>query len=105
MFIGRESMSSMGTLVAVANEFSIRYNRLKTILGGLSIAVPGELRAYRRAWQEFGGGVSWSDLFQPTIQLCTEGFQTSSAQAAAIEQNRQLILNDPAMRYVNSVID
>ena len=72
----------------------------KTISGGLAIAVPGELCAYRRAWQEFGGGVSWSDLFQPTIQLCREGFQVSSAQATAIQQNRQLILSDPAIRFV-----
>lgn len=83
MFVGRERMSS---------------------IGGLSIAVPGELRAYRKAWEEFGGGVSWSDLFQPTIHLCTEGFELTPPQAAAIQQNQQLILDDPALRFVNQII-
>ncbi|UJR13097.1 hypothetical protein I4U23_000121 [Adineta vaga] len=77
MFIGKEHMSSTG---------------------GLAIAVPGELRAYRKAWKEFGGGVSWNDLFQPTIQLCKDGIPISSALASAIQQNQQIILNDPTMK-------
>ncbi|CAM4874212.1 unnamed protein product [Rotaria socialis] len=77
MFIGRENMS---------------------MTGGLAIAVPGELRAYKKAYDEFGGGVPWRDLFQPTIQLCRNGFIVSASQAAAIAQTRSLILNDPAMR-------
>ncbi|CAF1275262.1 unnamed protein product [Adineta ricciae] len=77
LFIGKENLSS---------------------IGGLSIAVPGELRAYRKAYEEFGGGVSWKDLFQPTIQLCRQGFPISSALAQAIQQNKQLILNDPNMK-------
>lgn len=80
-------------------------NFLSTIVGGLSIAVPGELRAYRKAWEEFGGGVSWSDLFQPTIQLCTDGFELTSQQAAAIQQNQQLILDDPTLRFVECLMN
>jgi len=70
------------------------------VLGGLSIAVPGELRAYQKAYQEFGGGVTWSDLFQPTIQLCRNGFVVSASQAAAIKQTEPYILNDPTLRFV-----
>ncbi|CAF0992915.1 unnamed protein product [Rotaria sordida] len=77
MFIGRENMS---------------------VIGGLSIAVPGELRAYKKAYEEFGGGVLWKELFQPTIKLCREGFRISEAQAQAIKQTTQVILNDATMR-------
>ncbi|CAF1581510.1 unnamed protein product [Rotaria sp. Silwood1] len=77
MFVGRENMS---------------------MIGGLAIAVPGELRAYKKAYDEFGGGIPWRDLFQPTIQLCRNGFVISSSQAAAIKQIKSDILNDPTLR-------
>ncbi|CAF2653013.1 unnamed protein product [Rotaria sp. Silwood2] len=77
MFIGRENMS---------------------MTGGLAIAVPGELRTYKKAYDEFGGGVPWRDLFQPTIELCRHGFVVSPSQAAAIKQTRSDILNDPTLR-------
>jgi len=77
MFIGREEMST---------------------IGGLAIAVPGELRAYERAYLDFGGGVPWRDLFQPTINLSRNGFVVSKSQAQAIQQTRPYILNDPALR-------
>ncbi|CAF3967088.1 unnamed protein product, partial [Rotaria sordida] len=79
MFVGRENMS---------------------IIGGLAIGIPGELRAYKKAYEEFGGGVSWKELFQPTIQLCREGFHVSETQAEAIKEESNAILNDPAMREV-----
>jgi gamma-glutamyltranspeptidase/glutathione hydrolase/leukotriene-C4 hydrolase len=70
------------------------------LLGGLAIAVPGELKAYQAAHTRFGGGVSWSELFQPTIRLCREGFVVSATQATAIRQSSDYILNDPAMRLI-----
>ena len=72
--------------------------RSSDISGGLAIAVPGELRAYKKAYDEFGGGVSWSDLFQPTIQLCENGFVISASQAAAIRQTTPFILKDATLR-------
>ncbi|CAF5006637.1 unnamed protein product, partial [Rotaria sp. Silwood1] len=77
MFIGRENMS---------------------VTGGLAIGVPGELRTYKKAYEEFGGGVSWKELFQPTIRLCREGFRLSEAQAEAIQEQARVILNDSGMR-------
>jgi gamma-glutamyltranspeptidase/glutathione hydrolase/leukotriene-C4 hydrolase len=71
---------------------------MMSLLGGLAIAVPGELKAYQAAHTRFGGGVSWSELFQPTIRLCREGFIVSISQATAISQSSDYILNDPAMR-------
>jgi len=77
-----------------------------SILGGLAIGVPGEIRAYEKAYKEFGGGVAWKDLFEPTIQLCEQGFVISAPQGAAILQNTAIILADPALRFfvfINSI--
>jgi gamma-glutamyltranspeptidase/glutathione hydrolase/leukotriene-C4 hydrolase len=69
-------------------------------LGGLAIAVPGELRAYEKAYNDFGGGVPWKDLFQPTIDLCRNGFVISASQGQAIAQTRSFILKDPVLRLI-----
>ncbi len=66
----------------------------------MAIATPGELLAYRTAYEQFGGGVSWSTLFNPTIRLCEKGFHVSRALAYAIKQNKQFILNDTQLREV-----
>ncbi|CAF1527772.1 unnamed protein product, partial [Rotaria sordida] len=77
MFIGKENMS---------------------LIGPLSIATPGELLAYHKAYKEFGGGVPWSTLFTPTIRLCEKGFQVSRALAHAIQINKERIINDSQLR-------
>jgi gamma-glutamyltranspeptidase/glutathione hydrolase/leukotriene-C4 hydrolase len=73
---------------------------LNLLIGGLAIAVPGELRAYEFAHRQFGGGVPWPDLFNRTIDLCLNGFIVSVSQASAIAQTGPYILNDPAMRLI-----
>ena len=83
-------------VVNLPSEKTLR--RSSDVSGGLAIAVPGELRTYKKAYDEFGGGVSWSDLFQPTIQLCENGFIVSTSQAAAIRQTTSFILKDAALR-------
>lgn len=66
--------------------------------GALAIGVPGEIRAYDVAYRKFGGGVSWKELFQPTIELCRTGFILSASQASAIQQSRSHIFNDSTLR-------
>ncbi|CAF4197726.1 unnamed protein product, partial [Rotaria magnacalcarata] len=61
---------------------------------------PGELRTYEKAYKLFGGGVTWKELFEPTIQLCREGFRISESQGAAIKQTTRVILDDPALRQL-----
>ncbi|CAF4536315.1 unnamed protein product, partial [Rotaria magnacalcarata] len=70
------------------------------IEGGLAIGVPGELRTYEKAYKLFGGGVTWKELFEPTIKLCRDGFRISESQGAAIKQTTRVILNDPALRQL-----
>jgi gamma-glutamyltranspeptidase len=68
--------------------------------GPLAIGTPGEVLAYRKAYEQFGGGVPWSTLFSPTIRLCEQGFKVSHALAYAINKNKDLILNDTQLRYI-----
>ncbi|CAF1484417.1 unnamed protein product, partial [Rotaria sordida] len=71
-----------------------------TFIGPLSIGIPGELLAYDKAYKEFGGGVSWSTLFSPTIRLCEKGFPVSHALAFAIQRKKHLIINDTQLREI-----
>lgn len=43
-----------------------------SLLGGLAVGVPGELRGLEAAYRLYGGGVSWEELFEPNIKLAEE---------------------------------
>ncbi|GAA5974498.1 hypothetical protein JCM11641_002057 [Rhodosporidiobolus odoratus] len=45
---------------------------LASKIGGLAVAVPGELRGFEAAYQTCGGGVPWSRLFEPAAELARE---------------------------------
>ena len=49
------------------------FNHSNVINGGLSIAVPGEIKGYWKAHQLFGN-LKWQKLFQPAIEMCNNGF-------------------------------
>ncbi|XP_063880968.1 scoloptoxin SSD14-like isoform X6 [Scylla paramamosain] len=65
--------------------------------GGLAVAVPGELRGYRELYTRFGGRLPWSDLLEPTINLCEEGHLVNWHMARALKFNQIDILNEPSM--------
>lgn len=48
-------------------------NHLVALTGALAAGVPSALRGYQELHQKFGR-LRWSDLFQPTIDLCENGF-------------------------------
>ncbi|WAR27556.1 GGT1-like protein [Mya arenaria] len=58
--------------------------------GGMAIATPGEVSGLYEAWK-LGGKLPWSTLFQPVIQLCTQGFPVGSLLAYDIENNKAYI--------------
>ena len=59
--------------------------------GAMAIAIPAELKGYVSAKERFGNNsITLLELFQPTIDLCEEGFKVTRSLERAINQ-----FNDP----------
>ncbi|CAB3359782.1 Hypothetical predicted protein [Cloeon dipterum] len=66
-------------------------------LGGLSVAVPSELKGYWELYQRFGS-LPWARLIQPTIDLCESGIDVGPYLASRIKQKEAEILASPTIR-------
>lgn len=59
----------------------------------LTVAVPGMIQGIWTIYKLYGGGVSWTSLVKPTIQLCEDGIVVSKRLADNINLAKDLILN------------
>lgn len=85
------SFHRIGNALHITNAFSIN-------IGGLAVAVPGELRGYRELYERFGGNLPWAELLEPAIKLCEEGHLVNWHMARALKFNAEDIKKEPSMR-------
>ncbi|KAJ1968390.1 hypothetical protein IWQ62_001279 [Dispira parvispora] len=85
--------------VAPARATSTMYEKNITLaqVGGLAVAVPGEIRGFEAAHRKYGK-LSWAELFQPSIQLARDGFVVDKMLAKALKFAEDLVLRDPGFR-------
>jgi len=83
--------------LATADMFEKRPANASTI-GGLAIAVPGEVRGYYEAWLLYGS-LPWADLFQPAIDLAN-GFACTRLLEMRISSAVKYIQVDPGLSEI-----
>lgn len=71
-------------------------------LGGLAIAVPGELKGYWSVHQKYGL-LPWEDLIRPTIELCRQGHIVSHYLERILSGRASRMYAEPTLReiYIN----
>nr|QLC28917.1 gamma-glutamyltranspeptidase [Spodoptera frugiperda] len=79
------------------------YVNASSTVGGLAIAVPGELVGYGELHQAYGS-LSWQELVAPTAELCRDGHRVNAYMARVLRSYSDRIKAEPSMRevYVNA---
>ncbi|XP_048773749.2 glutathione hydrolase 1 proenzyme-like isoform X2 [Ostrea edulis] len=70
--------------------------------GGLSIAVPGEIKGYMEAWNKWGK-LPWKDLFKESIDLAENGFRITKHLAEKMESAEKVLrLDEDTWRHYSN---
>ncbi|XP_041979391.1 glutathione hydrolase 1 proenzyme-like isoform X2 [Aricia agestis] len=87
---------------APAAAYAEMYQNASSTVGGLAVAVPGELRGYGALHEKFGH-LEWRELVKPTAELCRKGHRVSEYQGRVLDSYSNVIHEQPSMRelYVN----
>eukprot|EP00794_Sanderia_malayensis_P013928 gene13928-15380_t len=87
------------TAPANASERMYLQNGTSSTLGGLSVAVPGEVKGLYKVWKKYGK-LSWGKLIDPSIKLVTDGFPLPPPVAGAMGRTstQNKIRNSPALK-------
>ncbi|OWF36580.1 gamma-glutamyltranspeptidase 1-like [Mizuhopecten yessoensis] len=69
--------------------------------GGLSVGIPGEIKGFWEAWK-LAGNLPWAELFQPTIDLCRNGFIIGSSLGFHITAQQKYYPDHPNLKAMVS---
>lgn len=75
------------------------YANASSVVGGLAVAVPGELRGYGELYRAYGR-LPWADLVKPTADLCRKGHRVTPYMGRVLGTYSDRIKAEPSMRYV-----
>ena len=70
-----------------------------TVTGGKAVAVPGELKGYHELHKKYGK-LPWSQLFEPTIELCRKGHVVSPYLANILRKNKAKVEASPTLAEI-----
>ncbi|KAL5277591.1 hypothetical protein ACFFRR_002675 [Megaselia abdita] len=66
------------------------FGNTSSLFGGISIAIPGEIKGYFAMHQKYGR-LPWKRLFEPTIKLCLEGHPLTAFLHKAMIRNETIL--------------
>ncbi|XP_060080228.1 glutathione hydrolase 1 proenzyme-like [Ylistrum balloti] len=97
----RKSYAIMAREMAPGAANSSMFVGISSQEGGLSVAIPGEIKGYWEAWN-LAGYLPWAELFQPTIDLCRNGFVIGTSLAYHITAQEKYYARHPNLKAMVS---
>lgn len=97
-FDGRETAPQAATADMFLKADGTARDFYDAVVGGLSVGVPGELRALELAHRRYGK-LDWARLFEPAIELAEKGFPISARLHKLVSADKHLAVTAKARSY------